>query len=88
MRANLVLHTLTQAYAVIEGVQRQCPWKQESLIPVQSGRIEVTTYVRYKCTKWNLGTGVATLDVPPGGTLRALSTNGAMNQTSLTPRLP
>lgn len=91
MRAKLVnrwvLHPLARAYAVIEGVERQCPWKQESLISVHSGRVEVTTYVRYKGTKWNLGTGVATFDVPPGGTLRVLSTNGVMNQTPFTPRL-
>ncbi len=81
------LRLLARPYTRLDGAEHSCRWNRETILDVAEGVHAVETFIRYKGTSSDLGTGRTTTTVQPGEDVRVEACNGWMNGTPFTPRV-
>lgn len=82
----LVLRPLTRPFLRLDGREHPLAWGRTTEFPVPAGPHLVETFVRYRGTPWNLGTGTLRVDVRDGEDVDVLARNGPLNHQPLQPR--
>jgi hypothetical protein len=71
----------------VDGQEYAMRWGQELTLPLPAGDHVVETFIRYKGTGWNLGTGQLALTATPDDDLHVHARNGSSNGTPFKPVL-
>ncbi len=64
------LRPLARPYTRVDGAEHTCRWNRETILDVAAGAHAVETFIRYKGTSSDLGTGRTTITVQPGEDVR------------------
>ena len=81
------LSALTHPWARVDGKEHPCRWGRETVVETSAGDHIVETYVRYRGTSTDLGTGRLTIDGTKGEDLLVIARNGWANHTPFVPTL-
>ncbi len=76
---SCLLVPLTIPYTCVDGVEHACRWGVENILDVPPGEHQVETYIRYRGTRANLGTGTVAATVTAGRRVGIVARNGWAN---------
>lgn len=81
------LSAFTRPWARVDGTEYPCRWSGETVVETSRGDHTVETYVRYRGTSTDVGTGRLTVVAAEGDDLLVVARNGWANHAPFLPTL-
>jgi hypothetical protein len=78
---------LARPYVRVDGQEHPLAWAREETMPLTAGAHRLETFIRYRGTRIDLGTGRLDITVVPGQQVRVEAKNGVLNGTPFSPQV-